>query len=204
MNLLPKDEKFIELFVEHVRILCHSSELLKSGLEGGYDGVCDISKQMEAVERAGDEIIHRIFEHLRSTFITPFDPEDIQSLATGLDDIIDTIEDATFRIVAYRLDPIPEAALRIGRLIDDANRALDRALKALRENRPVINDCIEVNRLENEADAIERTFVAKLFSSDIDPVTLMKQKEIIEFLEQATDRCEDVAAIIQNVSVKNS
>ena len=204
MNLLPKDEKFIELFAEHLRILCHSSELLKSGLERGYEGVCDISKQMEAVERAGDEVIHRIFEHLRATFITPFDPEDIQALATGLDDIIDTIEDVTFRIVAYRLDPIPDTALRLGRLIDEANRALDRALKALRENRPVINDCIEVNRLENEADAIERTFVARLFSDNIDPITLMKQKEIIEFLEQATDRCEDVADIIQNVSVKNS
>ncbi len=204
MNLLPKDEKFMELFVQHVSILCHSSELLNKGLQGGYEGVCDISREMEAIERSGDEIIHQIFDRLRATFITPFDPEDIQALATSLDNVIDAIEDVTFRIVAYRLDPIPEAAVRLGQMIDESNKALARALSALRHNQSVMKDCIEVNRLENEADGIERGFVGRLFRSELDPLRLMKEKEIIEALEQTTDLCEDVADVVQSVSVKNS
>lgn len=163
-----------------------------------------MSKQMEALERSGDEVIHEIFKRLQSTFITPFDPEDIQTLATALDNVLDAIEDATFRIVAYRLDPIPSAAIELGRMIDDSCRALARALSLLHDRKPVWDDCIEVNRLENEADAVERTLVGKLFSSNIDALSLIKQKEVFEILEATTDYCEDVADIIQNVAVKNS
>ena len=204
MNLLPRNERFFELFQQHARILCQSSTLLISGLQSGYDGICQISKQMEALERNGDEVIHQIFQTLQSTFITPFDPEDIQTLATTFDNVLDAIEDATFRIVAYRLDPIPEPAVELGRMINESCKALSRALAAMRDKKPVWDDCIEVNRLENEADAVERTVLAKLFSSQIDPLTLMKQKEVFELLEATTDLCEDVADVIQNVAVKNS
>lgn len=204
MNLLPRDEKFFDLFHQHSRIICQASQLLLSGLNGGYPGMCDISKKMEALERNGDELIHEIFRRLQSTFITPFDPEDIQRLATALDNVLDSIEDATFRIVAYRLDPIPPAALEVGRMIADSCKALDRALTLLHERKPVADPCIEVNRLENEADAVERTQVARLFSSERDAITLIKQKEVFEILEATTDYCEDVADIIQNVAVKNS
>ena len=204
MNLLPRDEKFFDLFQQFTRIMCQTSQLLISGLQSGYTGMCEISKQMEALERNADEIIHEIFRRLQATFITPFDPEDIQTLATALDNVVDAIEDATFRIVAYRLDPIPESAVQLGRMIDHSCGALARALTSLRDRKPVWDDCIEVNRLENEADAVERTLVGKLFSSDIDPLTLIKQKEVFEILEQTTDYCEDVAEIIQNVAVKNS
>ncbi len=204
MNLLPKDGMFFDLFAQHVNILCQAAELLKAGLQNGYEGICAVSKQVETLERGGDEVIHRIFRRLQTTFITPFDPEDIQTLATSLDNVLDAVEDAIFRIVAYRLDPIPDAATRLGEMIDSSAKALDRALKALRENKPVLEDCIEVNRLENEADVIERTLVAQLFSSNIDPITLIKQKEIVEILEHATDLSEDVADVIQNVAVKNS
>jgi uncharacterized protein len=166
--------------------------------------MCQISKQMEALERNGDEVIHQIFRTLQSTFITPFDPEDVQTLATSLDNVLDAIEDATFRIVAYRLDPIPDPAVELGRMIDESCKALARAFDSLKHKKPVWDDCIEVNRLENEADAVERTVLAKLFSSQIDPLTLIKQKEVLEVLEGATDRCEDVADVIQNVAVKNS
>lgn len=204
MNLLPKDERFFDFFQQHVRILCQASALLIAGLRAGYEHMSDMSKQMEALERNGDEVIHQIFRTLQSTFITPFDPEDIQTLATTLDNVLDSIEDATFRIVAYRLDPIPEPAVQLGRMIDESCQALSRALGALRHRKPVWDDCIEVNRLENEADAIERTLVGKLFSSQIDPINLIKHKEVFEILENTTDLCEDVADVIQNVAVKNS
>ncbi len=204
MNLLPHDEKFFDLFHQHVRILCQSSELLVSGLKSGYSGMCRISKQMEALERNADEVIHEIFRRLQSTFITPFDPEDIQTLATSLDNVLDAIEDATFRISCYRVDPIPEPAVELGHMIDGSCKALARALNALRDRKPVWDDCIEVNRIEDEADAVERTVIEDLFNSPPDPVTLIKLKEIYEILEQTTDRCEDVADVIQNVALKNS
>src|SRR6201994_3280422 len=204
MNLLPRDEKFFEYFHQQAAVLCQASDLLLSGLRSGYDGMCSIEKQMEALERSGDEITHEIFRRLRATFITPFDPEDIQALATSLDDVIDAIEDAAFRIVAYRIDPIPEPFIRLGEMIANSCAAIGRAIRALHDKKSVMEDCIEVNRLEDQADAIERTMLQKLFSGNIDAVTIIKLKDLYEALEGATDRCEDVADVIQSVMVKNS
>lgn len=203
MNFLPKDEKFFEYFHQQSAILCQASSLLLSGLEGGYPGICQIAKRMEALERNGDEITHRLFERLRQTFITPFDPEDIQSLASALDDVVDTVEDATFRIVAYRIDPIPRPAVELARMIAGSCSAIGNALRALEEKRSVMEDCIEVNRLEDEADAVERTMLTELFNSGTDAVNLIKLKDLYEILETTTDRCEDVADVIQNIAVKN-
>jgi predicted phosphate transport protein (TIGR00153 family) len=203
MNLLPKDEKFFDLFRQHSRILCQSSRLLTSSLQGGYGAMRDASKEMESLERSGDEIIHEIFRRLQSTFLTPFDPEDIQALATALDDVLDAIEDATFRIVAYRLDPIPEACVRLGQLVHESCRAISSAVESLHDRKPCLEQCVEVNRIENQADAIERTQIANLFASDIDAISLLKQKEVYELLENATDRCEDVADVLQSVAIKN-
>jgi predicted phosphate transport protein (TIGR00153 family) len=203
LNLLPRDEKFFEYFHQQSAILCQASSLLRSGLQGGYQSMCQIAKRMEAIERNGDEVTHRLFERLRQTFITPFDPEDIQSLATAMDDVLDSVEDATFRIVAYRIDPIPAPAVELGEMIANSCGALARALRALEEKRSVMEDCIEVNRLEEQADAVERTMLADLFSSGIDAVGLIKLKDLYELLESTTDRCEDVADVIQNIAVKN-
>jgi uncharacterized protein len=203
LNFLPKDEKFFDYFHQQSTILCQASSLLLSGLQGGYQSMCQIAKRMEAFERSGDEITHRLFERLRQTFITPFDPEDIQSLATALDDVLDTIEDAAFRIVAYRIDPIPAPAVELGEMIANSCRALASALVALQEKRSVMEDCIEVNRLEEQADAVERTMLTDLFSSGTDAVSLVKLKDLYDLLESTTDRCEDVADVIQNIAVKN-
>jgi uncharacterized protein len=203
LNLLPKDEKFFEYFHQQSGILCEASILLLSGLQGGYEGMTLVSKRMEALERSGDEIVHRLFDRLRKTFITPFDPEDIQALASTLDDVLDTLEDATFRIVAFRIDPIPPAAVELGEMIANCCRAVDRALHALEAKKSVMEDCIEVNRLEDQADTVERTVLANLFNSNTDAITLVKLKELYELLESTTDRCEDVADVIQNIAVKN-
>jgi predicted phosphate transport protein (TIGR00153 family) len=204
MNLLPKDEKFFELFEKHSNILCRASTLLLSGLAGGYEGVCRIQKEMGKVEEEGDHVVHDIFARLRSTFITPFDPEDIQALATALDDVLDGIEDATFRIVAYRLNPVPGAVSELAGKVHASCSLLGEALDALRRRKPVLELCIEVNRLEDEADKIERNQLAELFQHETDPIALIRQKEIFELLEATTDRCEDVADVIQNVAVKHS
>ncbi|HKD05095.1 MAG TPA: DUF47 family protein [Bryobacteraceae bacterium] len=204
MNLLPKDEKFFELFENHSTMLCKAAGLLLSGLAGGYEGVCRIQNDMTKVEDEGDHVIHDIFARLRSTFITPFDPEDIQALATALDDVLDGIEDVTFRIVAYRLNPIPLAVNQLADRVHASCSLLRQALNALHRRKSVIEFCIEVNRLEDEADKIERNQLADLFQREADPIALIRQKEIYELLEATTDRCEDVADVIQNVAVKNS
>jgi uncharacterized protein len=204
MNLLPKDERFFELFERHGQILCRASKLLVAGLKDGYDGVCRIQNDISGIEDEGDRVVHDIFKRLRSTFITPFDPEDIQSLATALDDVLDGIDDVTFRIVAYRLRPIPPAVVHLAEKVDSCCALLADALRELHRKKPVINICIEINRLENEVDKMERNLLAELFRNEKDPIELIRQKEIYELLEATTDRCEDVADVIQNVSVKNN
>jgi len=203
VNLLPKNDRFFHLFERHGQILCRASKLLIGGLKEGYDGVCRIEKDITGLEADGDKVVHDIFKHLRATFITPFDPEDIQALATSLDDILDGIEDVTFRIAAYKLKPIPSALIELAEKIFSCCTVLTRALEALHEKRPVIDFCIEVHRLENEADRLERNLLADLFRNEPDPIALIKKKDIFELLEDTTDRCEDVADVIQNVSVKN-
>ncbi|HTA41510.1 MAG TPA: DUF47 family protein [Bryobacteraceae bacterium] len=204
MKLLPKDETFLFLFERHGQILCRASRLLVSGLNDGYDGVCRIQNDIGTMEDEGDKVVHSIFGHMRSTFITPFDPEDIQSLATALDNVLDHIEDVTFRIVAYRLKPIPSAVVTLAEMVAKCCSILTEALGALHARRPVLNYCIEINRLENEADKLERNLIADLFRNESDPIELIRKKEIYELLEATTDRCEDVADVIQNVAVKNA
>lgn len=204
MNLLPKDERFFELFERHGQILCRAARLLVSGLSDGYDGVCRIQNDISQIEDEGDRVVHDIFDRLRATFITPFDPEDIQSLATSLDDVLDGIDDVTFRIVAYRLKPVPSPVILLAEKVSSCCFFLAEALAALHRKKPVIGLCIEINRLENEADKLERNLLADLFRNERDPIALIRQKEIYELLEATTDRCEDVADVIQNVSVKNN
>jgi uncharacterized protein len=204
MNLLPKAENFFYLFERHAQIMCRASKLLVNGLNDGYDGVCRIEEDISKIEDEGDRVVHDIFHHLRSTFITPFDPEDVQALATSLDDVLDGIEDVTYRIVAYRLKPIPSAVLLLAEMVSRCCSILAEALAALHKKKPVLNLCIEINRLENEADKLERNLIAELFRNEKDPIELIRKKEIYELLEATTDRCEDVADVIQNVSVKNN
>src|SRR3984957_17501308 len=156
MNLLPKDENFFYLFERHSQILCRASKLFISGLNDGYDGVCRIQDDISKIEDEGVRVVHDIFPPLRSTFITPFDPEDIQALATKLDDVLDGIEDVTFRIVAYRLKPIPSAVPLLAEMVSRCCSILADAITALHKKRPVLNLCIEINRIENEADKLER------------------------------------------------
>lgn len=204
MNFLPRDNKFLYLFERHGQILCRASTLLVSGLKDGYEGVCRIQEDIGQIEDEGDKVVHGIFDHMRTTFITPFDPEDIQSLATALDNVLDHIDDVTFRIVAYRLKPIPSAVIVLAELIAKCCTALTGALSALHAKKPVLHYCIEINRIENEADKLERNLIAELFRNESAPIELIRKKEIYELLEATTDRCEDVADVIQNVAVKNN
>jgi predicted phosphate transport protein (TIGR00153 family) len=204
MKLMPRDEKFFSLFLSQVELICEAARLLLDGVKAGPSRLATVATEIRSLEHQGDEVIHEIFTKLNQTFITPLDPEDIHSLSTALDDVLDGIEDAAHRMVAYRLDPITSTVVELAEVIYSCSRVLQKAMEALDSKKPVLEHCIEINRLENEADILVRSAVASLFDNEKDAIQLIKLKEIYEFLEDTTDHCEDVADVLQNVVVKNS
>ena len=204
MRLLPREEKFYSLFLSQVDIICEAARLLLQGVKAGTTRLADVAKEIKTLEHQGDELIHELFTRLNQTFITPLDPEDIHSLSTRLDDVLDGIEDAVHRMVSYQVNPIPLGMVQLSEMIYTSTRALKKAFEALDKGKEVMEHCIEINRLENEADHLVRGLVSDLFRNEKDPITLIKVKEIYDFLEATTDHCEDVADVLQNVVVKNS
>src|SRR5437773_8883538 len=148
MRLLPREEKLYALFVSQVDIICEAARLLLQGVKAGNTRLAEVAKGIKMLEHQGDEVIHEIFTRLNSTFITPLDPEDIHSLSTRLDDVLDGIEDAVHRMVAYRVDPIPGMVVELCRVVHSGALSLERAFEALKADKPIIEHCIEINRLE--------------------------------------------------------
>jgi hypothetical protein len=204
MKLFPRQERFYEFFLSQAKIILDASKLLLEGAQAGNSELASAAAKIKTLEQRGDEVIHDIYTRLNQTFITPLDPEDIHSLSSHLDDVLDGIEDAAYRMVAYRVEPIPHMVVELCKIVYSCAQTLEQAFVALETKRPVLPYCIEVNRLEEVADQLVRDAVTELFRSEKDPITLLKLKEIYEFLEQTTDNCEDVADALQNVVVKNS
>lgn len=204
MRFLPREEKFYELFLSQADIILEAARLLLQGMKAGAARMAEVAKDILALEHQGDEVIHETFTRLNSTFITPLDPEDIHSLSTRLDDVLDGIEDAAHRMVSYRVNPIPQGMVQLSEMLYVCSRTIKKAFEALDKKKEVLEHCIEINRLENEADHLVRGLVMDLFDNEKDPITLIKMKEIYEFLEATMDHCEDVADVLQNVVVKNS
>lgn len=204
MRFLPREEKFFELFLDQVRLILEASELLAKSSRTGNSSLVAASEKITALETQADTVLHDIFQRLNQTFITPLDPEDIHSLATHLDDVIDGVEELAHRIVAYRIDPIPPALAEGTAQIGACVKALQLAFEALRSNAKLIDHCIEVNRIEGAVDTLTRNAIRDLFDNERDPIQILKLKEIYDLIEQTTDYCEDVSVALQNVIVKNS
>lgn len=204
MRFLPREEKFFALFLDQVRYISEAAALLLQGAEAGNAHLERAAEQIGILERKADEVIHDVFRRLNQTFITPLDPEDIHSLSTHLDDVIDSIEEASHRMVIYDIEPIPPVVIEVCRNIVASSKSLQLAFEALNSNSKILDHCIEINRIEDVTDDIVRKAVKDLFANEKDPIRIMKLKEIYELLEQATDYCEDVADALQNVVVKNS
>lgn len=204
MNLLPKDDKFYALFLKQVEIICQASHVLLEGVRIGNSRLVGAATEISVLEHRGDEIIHSIFQRLNQTFITPLDPEDIHNISSALDNCLDGIEDTAHRLVSYGIDPIPRDMIELSGIVDCCALCAKKAFQALERKGPILEHCIEINRLENEGDLVTRSAVANLFHKEKDPITLIKLKEVYEFFENTIDRFEDVADILQNVAVKNS
>lgn len=204
MRLLPREEKFYGQFLKQAQLIAQASSLLVEGVRAGNAHLAEAAGRIQELESQGDEIIHDIFTRLNQTFITPLDPEDIHSLSSSLDDVLDGIEDAAYRMAAYRLEPIPPQVVELCEIVEGCARELVAAMEALNQDKPLLEHCIELNRLEDTADKLVRRVLAELFQSDIHPIAFIKLKEVYEVLEATTDRCEDVADTLQGVVVKNS
>jgi hypothetical protein len=204
MRLLPRQEKFFDLFIKQSDIIAEAARLLREAVREGNSHLARAAARIQQLESEGDEIIHDILTKLHQTFITPLDPEDIHLLSSRLDDVLDGIEEAVHRMVAYRLEPIPTSVIELCDVVHDAAGSLQKAFLALHKDQAVLEHCIEVNRLEDYADQVLRRAIAELFRLEKDPIALIKQKEVLESLEDTADRCEDVADGLQNVVVKNS
>ncbi len=204
MRFLPREEKFFDLFLDQVKITRQAAELLAEGARAGNSTLGEVAVKISVLEGKADSVLHDIFQRLNQTFITPLDPEDIHSLSTHLDDVIDGIEELAHRIVAYRIDPVPQVVVEGAEQIGACVRALEMAFQALRSNEKLIDHCIEVNRIEEVVDRLVRAAIRDLFDEEPNPIKVIKLKEIYDLIEQTTDNCEDVAVALQNVIVKNS
>ncbi len=204
MKFLPREEKFFTLFHDQVNIISEASQVLLDAAKAGNSHLNPAATHIAALEQRGDEIIHEIITRLGQTFITPLDPEDIHSLSSHLDDVLDGIEDSAHRLVSYKIEPIPHEVVRLCELVNLCAGSLVKAITALNTDKKILEHCIEINRLEDEADQLVRGAIADLFDKEKDPIQIIKKKELLEFLEQTTDYCEDVADALQNVVVKNS
>jgi predicted phosphate transport protein (TIGR00153 family) len=204
MKFFPRHERFYEYFQAQAKIILEAAGTLLDGVKDGNSSMLSAAAKIRTLEERGDEIIHETYTRLHQTFITPLDPEDIHSLASHLDDVLDGIEQAAHSIVAYRVEPIPSMVVELCKIVYSCAETLGQAFDALGNKHPILPFCIEVNRLEEVADQLGREAISELFRHETDPITLLKLKEIYEFLEQTTDYCEDVADALQNVAVKNS
>lgn len=205
MRLLPREEKFFALFLQQIENIAAASRLLLEGARSGNSQLAKASEQIKVIESRGDEITHDIFTRLNQTFITPLDPEDIQALSVSLDNVLDGIEDAAHRMVAYHVEPITPTIVELCEIVSQCATTLKKAFEVLdRDKQEVMVHCIEINRLENEADKVVRKAVAALFTAEPNPITIIKLKEVYDFLEATTDYCEDVADTLQTVVIKNS
>lgn len=203
-------------FPRTVDFLDHFEKAADNALEGArafYDLISDYRDldrkvaRIKAIEHEGDRITHETLDTLNKTFITPIDREDIYALISKLDDILDQIDAAAHRLVGYKIDAPTQDLVGIAKQLTRPLESIKAALLLLdnmKNARAILDLCVEINRLENEADVLHRVAISNLFDNEKDPIRVIKLKEVYENLEDATDCCEDVANIIEAVVIKNS
>ena len=206
MRLLPKEENFLIQFNRTAEIIVEAALALDDLAKDFTDVEVKVGR-IKHLEHEGDHVTHQTFALLSRTWITPIDREDIHDLTKQLDDVLDLIDAAAARLVLFKI-PAPTPELKAStEIIVQSARAIQRAmglLDDLKNSHEILEACIEINRLENEADAVNRRAIGRLFEREKDPFTLMKWKEIYEVLETATDACEDVANVLEQIVLKSS
>jgi predicted phosphate transport protein (TIGR00153 family) len=201
-RLIPKEEKFYADFQALADELKHGSRLLEE-MVAPAKPVWDKADEIKEVEHKCDHLTHEIIQRLNRTFVTPLDREDIHMLARSLDDVMDAIDASASLVRLYRLESVRYGVRELAQIITSSTDQVRLALESLEQNKGVAPHAIEINRLENEADRMHQQAVSRLFDDEKDPIQVIKWKETLDFLEDATDRCEDVANVLEGVVVKH-
>lgn len=204
--LLPKTLNFFDYFIEAAEIIKEGSKELEEIYEK-FDNLNERVEKIKVLEHSCDRVTHRTLEHLNKTFVCPFDREDIHSLITKMDNILDFIDAAVQRLLLYKIDKPTEDAKRLVGILSRTTGKVYEAildLKNFKKPKNILRLCIEINTLENEGDVALRQGLANLFESQRNPIDIIKRKEIYENLENAIDSCEDVANIMESIILKNT
>jgi uncharacterized protein len=202
-RLIPKEERFYDDFTAMALQIRHGAELLDQ-MMAPERPIWDKADEIKEVEHKCDFLTHEIIQRLNRTFVTPLDREDIHELARSLDDVMDAIDASASIVRLYHIESVRPGARELTRLVLDSAEQVVGAIKALEKRKGVAECAVEINRLENEADRAHQAAVQALFNEEKDAIVIMKWKEILDFLEQATDRCEDVANVLEGVVVKHA
>lgn len=203
VRFIPRETKFLELFIDMANNLTNGARQLRDLLQN-YTDVASSVQKIKGTEHKGDDIAHTVFVKLNSSFITPFDREDIHTLASSLDDVLDYINAAADRLTTYKITKPPAAAVELATIILRQAEELTRAVGLLEKGDALIEHCVEVKRLENDADGVSRAAIGHLFETETDPIQLIKHKELLEVLEMATDKAEDAANVLETVVLKSA
>jgi uncharacterized protein len=202
-SLLPRDRTFFDLFIEAGQNTVHAATLLDRMMHS-WPEEAGISREILKAEQEGDRITHDIIKRLNTTFVTPIDREDIYGLATQMDDIVDFTEEAADFLGLYKIEAPMEQAGALTKVLVAACEQLASGLEHLREFKDLDKYWIEIHRLENEGDRISRDAVASLFSNGIDPMVVIRWKDMFAVLENAIDATETAAQILEGIVIKNS
>ncbi|MCC6484558.1 MAG: DUF47 domain-containing protein [Armatimonadetes bacterium] len=206
LHLMPRQEQFFELFDRAAANAVKAAQVLNEMVKD-FNKAPEMSARAVEAEHEGDFILHDIFKRLNDSFITPLDREDIHALADGLDDITDFIESACDRLVLYAVTEPTSEAIEMADVILQATQEVQKAvshLSELRDTRKVLDPCVRVNDFENEGDRINRKALKQIFSGAMEPLEAMKWREIYDHFEEAIDKCEHVAHILEGIVVKNA
>ena len=199
----PRDRVFFDLFEEAGQNILRAADLLDRMLRN-YPDSKDLARDILICEQEGDRITHDIISRLNHTFVTPIDREDILALASALDDIVDFTEEVADYLGLYKIEAPMDQAIRLAHVLLLASRQVAEAIPRLRGFRDLSHYTVEINRLENEGDRIVREAVASLFQNGIDPMVVIRWKDLFERLEEAIDAAEHVANILEGIVIKNS
>jgi uncharacterized protein len=202
-KFVPNQTKFFDLCRESAQNALSGAKALKEMFEQG-ENFQESWKKIKDLEHEGDRLTHRTIRTLNQTFITPIDSEDIHALATALDNVMDAIEAAASRVVLYKITKMAPEALELTNIVVTSTEQLVNAISHMPKLEDVDDYCIEINRLENAADEIYRQAIGALFDQERPPLEVIKWQDIFDILESATDRCEDVANILESIGLKNA
>jgi predicted phosphate transport protein (TIGR00153 family) len=200
---LPKDREFFDLFESAATNIVRGADLLDQMLRN-YPEKRDLARDILICEQEGDRITHDVIHRLNQTFVTPIDREDIITLASALDDIADFIEEVADYLGLYKIEATMEQAGRLAHILLQATRQIAEAMPRMRDFRDIGHYTVEINRLENDGDRIVREAIASLFEGGIDPMVVIRWKDLFERLEEAIDACERVANVLEGIVIKNA